>query len=357
MVDVTKENFNHLCPEILDAIKNATFVAVDTEFTGLPDNTFKAKLKKNFDSTYTKFKLNVQNLIIFQYLSIFWGVPNVNGYSVKTYNFYLCPHSCLSHDETFTCQTSGFEFLQAYNFDFNKWLYEGIPFLNADQKQELHKELQQIVNGDNVPRTPHEVSDLLSEVAQWGQEASDGDKTTYKTLHNFTYQLLFILNVRQQCTTLWANQDQDGQIVVTKVKQEERKDLESKDPKYEKFIETCVDKMFGFSSIFHCLVEHRKPLILHNCLLDLILMYKQFHRHLPRNYEVFKNDIHNIFPLIYDTKFLANELKFYFRDKDEKAVKILSESNLGKLSTSLQQELPVLYRPFIQQEQQDSKYE
>lgn len=67
MVDVTKENFNRLCPEILDDIKESAFVAADTEFTGLlSDNTFKAKLYDDGAQRYEKLRVGLQRQTICQ---------------------------------------------------------------------------------------------------------------------------------------------------------------------------------------------------------------------------------------------------------------------------------------------------
>jgi len=67
MVDVTKENFNKLCPEILDAIKESAFVAADTEFTGLlSDNIFKAKLYDDGAQRYEKLRVGLQRQTICQ---------------------------------------------------------------------------------------------------------------------------------------------------------------------------------------------------------------------------------------------------------------------------------------------------
>lgn len=37
----------------------------------------------------------------------------------------------------------------------------------------------------------------------------------------------------------------------------------------------------GFSRLFRLLAELKKPLIAHNCILDFMIMYKQFHQPLP----------------------------------------------------------------------------
>ena len=47
-MNVTRKNFNQLLPEIREQIKAADFVALDLEFTGLPDD--KEKVQK-FESS------------------------------------------------------------------------------------------------------------------------------------------------------------------------------------------------------------------------------------------------------------------------------------------------------------------
>jgi hypothetical protein len=44
MGDITRSNFEQRYPEIVDSLKNAVFIAVDTEFTGLfSDPEFKPR--------------------------------------------------------------------------------------------------------------------------------------------------------------------------------------------------------------------------------------------------------------------------------------------------------------------------
>lgn len=43
-------------------------------------------------------------------------------------------------------------------------------------------------------------------------------------------------------------------------------------------------KLRGFNNIFQLLVDCKKPLVGHNMLFDLAIMYKQFYEPLPRKY-------------------------------------------------------------------------
>lgn len=58
--------------------------------------------------------------------------------------------------------------------------------------------------------------------------------------------------------------------------------------------------------IFSKILEHRKPLIVHNGLLDMIFLYQSFYCDLPKKNDTFAADLDDLFPLgVYDTKYLA----------------------------------------------------
>lgn len=65
------------------------------------------------------------------------------------------------------------------------------------------------------------------------------------------------------------------QVVVKKVSSSERASLEAEDPDRTHLVETIIQRNMGFTSLFHYMVQLKKPIVLHNCLLDLMLIYKQ----------------------------------------------------------------------------------
>lgn len=50
-----------------------------------------------------------------------------------------------------------------------------------------------------------------------------------------------------------------------------------------------VDSYIGFSKVFKLLVTLKKPIVAHNALLDLMFMYQQFYKPLPRMYNIEKS--------------------------------------------------------------------
>ncbi|KAG7173270.1 Poly(A)-specific ribonuclease PNLDC1-like [Homarus americanus] len=318
MVEVTANNFNQLLPEILADIKSASFIAVDTEFTGLlSDEVFVGSLFDDGPHRYQKLISNMRRFSICQLgLAVFKGIPNVNKYTVTSYNFYLRPHSCNSFDPTFMCQASSLEFLQKYQFDFNKWLYGGITFMNTNEAEELRSDLLSFMQGNKGFRLSFEVQDQLSNIGQWAATAQEGDTTTCSVGHDITSQVLLVASTHNKFTDLWAGIDND-QVVIKKVSADERTRLEAQDPQSVDFVEGIVSRMQGFTTVFQYLAQHQKPIVFHNSLLDLLLIYKQFHRHLPQSYSAFKTDLHQMFPIIYDTKFIATELRYHYKEKDD----------------------------------------
>ena len=58
--------------------------------------------------------------------------------------------------------------------------------------------------------------------------------------------------------------------------------------------------------MFDHIVKTKKPIVGHNMLLDLLHLYKAFYEPLPDSVDEFKQTIHSLFPVIYDTKLMAS---------------------------------------------------
>jgi hypothetical protein len=67
----------------------------------------------------------------------------------------------------------------------------------------------------------------------------------------------------------------------------QRKALEENKEKHKSLEEDMMDSLLGFSRLFKLLVELQKPIVGHNILLDLMIMYNQFHEQLPSKLNLF----------------------------------------------------------------------
>lgn len=66
-----------------------------------------------------------------------------------------------------------------------------------------------------------------------------------------------------------------------------------------------LDQSIGFSRVIDVLSKSKKPIVGHNALLDFVYVFNQFYKPLPPTLAEFKQELVELFPVIYDTKHVA----------------------------------------------------
>ena len=66
-MDVTRENFASLLPSISEAITEASFIAIDGEFTGLTNGSFNVTAYDSPDERYFKLHSNTKSFLLVQF--------------------------------------------------------------------------------------------------------------------------------------------------------------------------------------------------------------------------------------------------------------------------------------------------
>ena len=65
------------------------------------------------------------------------------------YNFYIYPFDHPAYQSTFLTSVGSFDFLSKHNFDFNKWVYEGVGFLAKGEFEKYEERRREaIVSGE-----------------------------------------------------------------------------------------------------------------------------------------------------------------------------------------------------------------
>ncbi|XP_068749778.1 poly(A)-specific ribonuclease PNLDC1-like [Montipora capricornis] len=339
MVEVVWNNFEDLFPEIKSVIEKSVFVAIDTEFTGLyTTDASQPSLFDDPETRYKKLKKTASQFLISQFgLTAFVQLEeDPNKYIAHAFNFFLYPHSFGPIDCRFLSQASSLEFLCQHNFDFNKFIYSGVPYLNEDQATLLCKYHQ---NGDlytsfqsqTLRIIDENIVDSCANLEEWLLSAQDGDEIELRP-GSCQAQYLFLEELKRRFTGIKCRVLNQSKLTVTKLPTVNgcKPDVNSDHLSQEQ--EKTLQAMVGFSRIFHVLTACKKPLVGHNVLTDLMLTYEKFYKPLPESFKDFKLEISKLFPLIYDTKFIAFEMR---KNPALSQCNFFDDTNLEKLHAAL----------------------
>ncbi|TPX39674.1 hypothetical protein SeLEV6574_g07061 [Synchytrium endobioticum] len=311
-MQVLKSTFSAVLPTIQDAIKQADFIAVDTELTGLS-----AGASTNYSSLdtpqerYSKLRQSSQKFTITQYgvCCFIWDSQSAS-YISRPFNFYIFPASAKFpfnvYERNFMCQVGSLEFLAKNGFDFNAWIRHGIPYCSNESETYIRTQITGQTNSDNDIVVDDANKDFvhssLNQIHEWLQSSTD--KTIHVETPTSYHRKLLVQQVRKKYPSL-AVDPQERNVQVMRLTDEERQEGLG-DPTLQ--LEKALDEYIGFRKVMDMISNSGKPLIGHNMLLDLIHTYNCFIGALPEKWEDFKTNLNKAFATIYDTKHVCKSI-------------------------------------------------
>ncbi|CAH1404913.1 unnamed protein product [Nezara viridula] len=348
MFEATRQNFEEVLNELQYEIKNCSFVSLDCEFTSLPaDKHFENSFFDSGEDRFNSIRNNLDHALILQVgITPFKYNRDLKHYRANPFKFYVFPRVFGSFDVSFLCKSATIQFLCNHKFDFNKGFYQGISYLNRNDKEKLLKllydgtllsSLEENLNHDEI----NEILRICELISNWTESNSDGSTIDFPIdpfNHSFNY--LLQERIRMFNNQVWTYNEQD-KVVVKKVTKYERLEFEEKG-KLADVKEKFIDSLLGFSKVYSLLASSKKPLVGHNLYFDLLIMYHQFYEHIPANYFKYKENLNKLFPSIYDTKFLSYQLHRITKQK------LLLKNSLGGLYELFQDADTKFYYPFVQ---------
>ncbi|XP_073983043.1 pre-piRNA 3'-exonuclease trimmer-like isoform X3 [Rhodnius prolixus] len=348
MVDVTRHNFATVFPQFESDLKKCSYVSLDCEFSHLPSDDFENSFFDDGPERYLKIRNHLHNTVILQVgLSLFTFMRDLKKYNATIYRFYIVPRPFGPVQTSLLFKSATLQFLCRNKFDFNKCFYDGISFLNETQERLVKMKLTNgsLINWIDSALDYKDVENATthsSAIVAWLANSSYND--TYEIpveTDDISYRYFIHKEIRRRFVETWTfNAEDNSRIIVKHVTKEDRRihELNDDDPAST---ENLIKSLLGFTEVFKLLMKSKKPLVGHNLLYDLLIMYHQFYQDLPPSYNSFKSTLHEMFPEIYDTKLMAFEIQKLLNKV------LLYDTSLGNLYALLQDEGGIIYQPFI----------
>ncbi|KAL8906037.1 MAG: hypothetical protein Q9207_002267 [Kuettlingeria erythrocarpa] len=396
-MDVTRYTFQHQLPSLIAAIADAHFVAFDLELSGIPGKQAN-KLRLQDDSAggkpslqqrYEETKKAAEEYQVLQLGLTCVGENRDRGvYVIRPYNIFLnpVPEEIKDVERIFSYQSGAVEFLMKHDFRMEAPFLEGVQYFSraeeatarllATQRQNKTSIGDMQIKPDDVAAIEL-IERLREEVVAWKNRttpmpdfmnftASGFDPILHpdRVLNSFQRRLVHQYIKTEHPDLVTITRQGFMQIVAYDKEQEDANQRYRNRVFDEKIVKQVglrwiVEAICGgdLSAInpynFHTTVKSRQEkaaadfirireqlmgnstvLVGHNLFLDLIYFHACFFGPLPDKVEDFQRAIHDLFPRIIDTKYLATH---------NISDPVLADSSLEKLDERLsKQEEPSL---------------
>jgi len=270
MVEIWKQNLRESLRDFKERIaQRPLFVAIDCEFTGLHTvNDVKTRYSDLPQTRYTRARDSAMTYSLVQLgMAVFLTPESSGAIQVHTYTLNLFPSTMFKNscDFNFRCQTRSLEFLAQNGFDFNRLFTDAVPYFNIEDEKVFRQ------RHSNHKQTK---SSKIKDRAKGTVGVKGGRSYSVK-------ERSFLPSAK-----IFLDREVDDQV----------NDLE---------IDDKLSEQKGLNHFVDTLTESEIPIITHNGLLDLLHIYTTTRKAPDRNFELFFEDLVQVFPLFFDTKVVA----------------------------------------------------
>lgn len=379
-MEITCKNYYKQEKELLNLIETSDYISFDLEMTGI-ENDKNNSLLDTPEYRYSKYKKSSEKYSIIQLgLSFFKLITNPNIYhkqiiyECRPYNLYLFPNAKdlkeISEDEM-QLEVKCMHFNKKGKIDLNKWINDGIQYLNKKQYKELYKNIiENNINNENfhmdITCLKQKDLDLSEKIMENIKNNYINNGNIYKTnyvISCFPKYLLYYIkknlpnNLYFQENSKFNNKSYCTLVIGYKTKEEKDKLFKNdvinqlKELNHKKGVKKLIESLFNNISLGDeditendinkiknkNLTNKKKILIGHNMSLDIMYIISKLGDGLPYDYTSFKKMLNNKIE-IYDTKFLFEEIKNSNFNKNN--------LNIKNIKSTLDNMYPYLFSTF-----------
>ena len=306
-MEITIDNYFTIESEILEDINKCDFIGFDLELSGLFP-TFESFIDE-IEERFSKLRKIALKYNIIQVGLVFF-FKNENSFVAKPYNFYVFPS--VEIDKNIGMEIEALNFNKNHGCDFNKWIIKGIPYLNEDELKKLcDKKLNFNINQYNPKNKMKKIilfkendKKIYNEITKIFDEFYNSNSNELKIEKIQRHILIYFLNNLSEeiRNKIFINENNKNFILIKKVSNEEKVkkiNLENEN------ILNKIKHEKGIKILFEKIIEKKKKIVGHNCLVDILFIYNNFIETIPKDFKIFLMKLLNNFNEIYDTKFLC----------------------------------------------------
>lgn len=337
---VTRSNFEQgfaaLAAQL--AHPDLAFVALDVEMTGIGFSERPFRMRKG-DSLERRFRnmRGVATSFTVMQLGITPFVTGADGGLVAApFSFFAFP---AEQGRDFMCSPGAMGFLREHGMDFGTWASKGVPFVDAATEERLARRLLPRPEGDEdaaaaapgatpvpalSPRTRQDyvvlqqqadielMAGAFAALDTWlAGSPGEGEWFQLPAVNSFLRRYQYQeLEAKYACLEHDKQRSAEGTcIAVRKLPADPAvrtalREQQQRDKQHE------LDAILGLRRVWQHLsvalrARDRVPLVGHNCLYDLLFCLAAFDA-LPATFRLFKRHVHDLFPLLVDTKHLVS---------------------------------------------------
>ena len=302
------------------------------EFSGLKP-TYET-LIDNPSERFKKLKFIGEKYRIIQLGLVPFKKLSENKFQAKPYNIYVFPNEEQNNNK-FDMEIGAIIFNKNNGIDFNKWIYHGVSYLNDENLKRL---CDRLMNGNINKYNPNTKNsykhinlykendkkifqEFFNKFNQFYQNSNEKELKIEKIQKHI---LIYFLNtisdsIRNTIFISYLDEKKEkdkvkSYIIFTKVSFEQKENMVNEE---NNAIIKHILKAKGVKNLIEKIIEKKKILIGHNCVIDIMFILTHFMEEIPLGYELFKKRLSNEFGGIYDTKYLfynykkENEISFH----------------------------------------------
>ena len=340
-MELTRENFYEIEPIILKDIENCEFIAFDLEFSGLIPSKFKIYDSPEENFQKSKYMAETYRIIQVGITPFIKKEKSSKEYIAKPYNIYAFPSEKQSNNR-FDFFLESIIFNREHGCDFNKWISHGVPYLNSESL----KKITERAMTNNINKYDPKNMCAFKNIVLFKEQDKIRYQNFYEKFNNFfnnpeetifkhekivRHLVLYFLNkldekIRNRIFIEYKeeindNGEQKSYIIIHKLNSYEEKKQRINQENNE--LIATIKREKGIKNIIEKIISSKKPIVGHNCFIDLLFIMSHFMDDIPKTFKNFKLILKKEFSGgIYDTKHLYNISNLNFIvNKDEPKIK------------------------------------